>query len=267
MSRTAKRPRGGNSENASTHMGLLGISLTMAASPDLTNLGLSSMDLPVRLSIFSLISANLQAMWAVCQSRTGEYPLEICPGWFNTITWAVKSETPVAGLFLESEATFPLLISLTETFLTLKPTLSPGTASGRDSWCISTDLTSVVTALGAKVTTMPGLMMPVSTRPTGTVPIPPILYTSCRGRRRGLSLGREGGRMESRASRRVMPLALPSFLSTFHPLYQDMFSEALIMLSPCHPEMGTKGTATGLYPTFLMKFWTSFWISSNLAWL
>merc|ERR1712241_994803 len=29
--------------------------------------------------------------------------------------------------------------------------------------------------VGAKVTTMPGLMMPVSTRPTGTVPIPPIL--------------------------------------------------------------------------------------------
>merc|ERR1719436_372066 len=38
-----------------------------------------------------------------------------------------------------------------------------------------------------------------------------------------------------------MPLALPSFLSTFQPLYQDMFLEAWIMLSPCHPEMGTKG--------------------------
>merc|ERR1712224_912449 len=65
MSRTAKRPRGGNSENASTHIGLLGRSLTMAASPDLMNLGLSSVDLPVRRSTFSLISANLQAMWAV----------------------------------------------------------------------------------------------------------------------------------------------------------------------------------------------------------
>ncbi len=42
-------------------------------------------------------------------------------------------------------------------------------------WCISTDLTSVVTLVGAKVTTMPALMTPVSTRPTGTVPIPPIL--------------------------------------------------------------------------------------------
>merc|ERR1711911_166869 len=65
MSLTAKRPRGGYSEKASTHMGLLGISLTMAASPDLMNLGFSSVALPVRLSTFCLISANLQAMWAV----------------------------------------------------------------------------------------------------------------------------------------------------------------------------------------------------------
>ena len=35
-------------------------------------------------------------------------------------------------------------------------TLSPGPASGSDSWCISTDLTSVDRADGAKVTTMPG---------------------------------------------------------------------------------------------------------------
>ena len=54
-------------------------------------------------------------------------------------------------------------------------TLSPRVASGRDSLCISMDLTSVVSWLGAKVTTMPCLMTPVSTRPTGTVPIPPIL--------------------------------------------------------------------------------------------
>merc|ERR1719283_67628 len=175
MSRTAKRPRGGYSEKASTHIGLLGTSLTIAASPDLMNFGLSSVDLPVRRSTFSLISANLHAICAVWQSKTGLYPLDTCPGWFKTITWAVKSETPAAGLFLESEATYPLLISLTDTFLMLNPTLSPGVASGRDSWCISTDLTSVVSWLGAKVTTMPGLMIPVSTRPTGTVPIPPIL--------------------------------------------------------------------------------------------
>ena len=38
-----------------------------------------------------------------------------------------------------------------------------------------------------------------------------------RGSLRGLSVGLLGGMMESRASSRVMPLALPSFLSTFHP--------------------------------------------------
>merc|ERR1719361_92346 len=144
-------------------------------------------------------------------------PLDTCPGWFSTMTWAVKSETPEAGLFLESGVTYPRLMSLTDTFLMLKPTLSPGTASGRDSWCISTDLTSVERPTGAKVTTMPGL-----------------------------SVGLLGGMMESRASRRVMPLALPSFLSTFQPLYQVMLVEASIMLSPCHPEMGTKATAAGL---------------------
>merc|ERR1712032_535464 len=72
MSLTANLPRGGNSAKGSTHMGLLGSSLTMAASPDLMNLGASSVDLPVRLSTFSRISANLQAMWAVWQSSTGE---------------------------------------------------------------------------------------------------------------------------------------------------------------------------------------------------
>merc|ERR1719342_2007483 len=246
MSLTANLPRGGNSEKASTHIGLEGISLTMAASPELMNLGASSVDLPVRLSTFSKISENLHAMWAVWQSRTGLYPLETCPGWLRTMTWAVKSATPQAGLFLESEATFPLLMSFTETFLTLNPTLSPGTASGSDSWCISTDLTSVVSWVGAKVTTIPGLMTPVSTLPTGTVPIPPILYTSWRGSLRGLSVGLVGGMMVSRASRRVVPDALPSFLSMFHPFHQPMFLEALNMLSPCQPEMGTKATAAGL---------------------
>merc|ERR1719342_544711 len=86
-----------------------------------------------------------------------------------------------------------------------------------------------------------------------------------RGSLRGLSVGLVGGMMESRASRRVVPLALPSLRSTFHPLYQFMLVEVLIMLSPCHPEMGTKATAAGLYPTFLMKPPTSFLISSNLA--
>lgn len=58
-------PSGGYSEKLSTHMGLPGTISTMAASPDLRDLGLSSSFLPDRRSIFSLSSANLQAMWAV----------------------------------------------------------------------------------------------------------------------------------------------------------------------------------------------------------
>ena len=71
-----------------------------------------------------------------------------------------------------SPATIPRLMSFTEMFFTLKPTLSPGKASVRASWCISTDLTSVDMLAGEKVTTIPGFKIPVSTRPTGTVPIP-----------------------------------------------------------------------------------------------
>lgn len=72
ISRTAKRPKGGNSVKVSTHIGFWGTRSTMAASPDLTNLGLSSSFLPERRSIFSLISLKRQAIWAVWQSRTGE---------------------------------------------------------------------------------------------------------------------------------------------------------------------------------------------------
>jgi hypothetical protein len=87
----------------------------------------------------------------------------------------LKDVTDLAGSFLLSEATFPLLISLTEIPLTLKPTLSPGPAYASYSWCISTDLTSVTIPEGAKHMDIFGLMIPVSTLPTGTVPIPPIL--------------------------------------------------------------------------------------------
>lgn len=46
------------------------------------------------------------------------------------------------------------------------------------------------------------------------------------------------------------------------PLYQGQLVEASIMLSPWKPEMGTKATVLGLYPTFLMKLETSLTISS-----
>ena len=67
-------------------MGLLGIIFTMHESPDLTNLGLTSISLPVRLSILVWSSENLHAKWAVWQSSTGEYPAVIWPGWLRTMT-------------------------------------------------------------------------------------------------------------------------------------------------------------------------------------
>jgi len=62
MSLTANLPSGGNSLNDSTTIGLDGIILTIAASPDLIDFGNSSVTLPVLLSILFSISANLQAM-------------------------------------------------------------------------------------------------------------------------------------------------------------------------------------------------------------
>ena len=75
-------------------------------------------------------------------------------------------------------------------------------------------------------------------------------------------MGRVGGSMASMASRRVLPVTSPDLVSFFHPLYQGMLVVASTMLSPCHPEMGTKGTFLGLNPTFLMKLEVSLMISS-----
>ena len=82
---------------------------------------------------------------------------------------------------------------------------------------------------GANVTLIPDFKIPVSTRPTGTVPIPLILKTSYNGILKGFSVGRFGGIIESRASIKV------------GPLYQLRFYDFSIMLSPHHPEIGTKG--------------------------
>jgi len=79
-----------------------------------------------------------------------------------------------------------------------------------------------------------GFNVPVSTLPTGTVPIPPILYTSYNGNLSGLSDGLFGGMMESRHSMRVFPL------------YHDMLADFSIMLSPTHPEIGMNGILSGL---------------------
>jgi len=72
ISLTANLPSGGYSENTSTHIGFVGTKVTIAASPVLMNLGSSSNTTPVLLSILLLISANLQAICAVWQSKTGQ---------------------------------------------------------------------------------------------------------------------------------------------------------------------------------------------------
>jgi len=89
---------------------------------------------------------------------------------------------------------------------------------------------------------MPGLRIPVSTLPTGTVPIPPILYTSYKGSLKALSVGLLGGTIKSRASKRV------------GPLYQGRLADLSIILSPTQPEIGMKGIVLGLYPIFFKKF-------------
>jgi len=86
MSLTANLPNGGYSEKTSQHNGFDGVKVIIAASPDLMNFGSSSRTAPFLLSIFDLISANLHAIWAVWQSKTGVYPLVIYPGWFKMIT-------------------------------------------------------------------------------------------------------------------------------------------------------------------------------------
>jgi len=76
-------------------------------------------------------------------------------------------------------------------------------------------------------------MIPVSTLPTGTVPIPPILYTSYNGSLSGLSVGLDGGMIKLSASNKI------------GPLYQPKFGDLSTMLSPTHPEIGTNGIFFG----------------------
>jgi hypothetical protein len=56
---------------------------------------------------------------------TGVYPAMMRLGWSSTMTCASKFPVGSAGSFLASDATMPRLISFTDTFFTLKPTLSP----------------------------------------------------------------------------------------------------------------------------------------------
>jgi len=98
-------------------------------------------------------------------------------------------------------------------------------------------------------------MIPVSTLPTGTVPIPPILYTSYNGNLNGFSVGLVGGMIKSNASFK------------HGPLYHGKFADFSTMLSPFHPEIGMNGTFFGSYPIFFKYAATSVTISVYLSYL
>ena len=51
MSRTANRPKGGNSVNVSTHMGFVGTKSTIAESPDFMAFGLSKLSISKKLIV------------------------------------------------------------------------------------------------------------------------------------------------------------------------------------------------------------------------
>ncbi len=101
MSLTAKRPRGANSLKGSTHMGLLGTSLTIAASPDLMNLGSVSVALPKFVFLLT-IEIKWFSYWRN-RSRSGVY--------FVLMSSDPKDETS----FLNRP--FGKTIGLTENFL------------------------------------------------------------------------------------------------------------------------------------------------------
>ena len=91
------------------------------------------------------------------------------------ITCALKLMHSLAGSFFMSETTCPLLTSSYFICFTLNPTISPVNASCEGSKYISKEPTSDYRSVGAIYTVIPTFKTPVSIRPTGTVPTPPIL--------------------------------------------------------------------------------------------
>src|SRR5437667_12635129 len=96
------------------------------------------------------------------------------------------------------------------------------------------------------MTLSPSFTTPVSTRPTGTVPTPAIVYTSCIGTRRGLSNGLGGGMKSFSASNTVTPL--------YHVVLVLFFDR----LSPSHPLVGTNGLFVMSEPTVFSNPSSSF---------
>src|SRR3990172_1835837 len=252
MSRMAKRPICGKALKDSITMGFVGRIFTIAASPVLMKSGFSAFVAPVFGSRLLWISSNVQATWAVCAWKTGVYPAVITDGGFTTMICAVKDFATVGGVSA-GPATSPRRMSFFSTPRTLNPTLSPGSAWGICSWCISMLLISPILSEGMKWTFMPTFRTPVSIRPTGTVPAPVIEYTSWMGSRRGLSVGFGGTWSSLKAATRV------------GPLYQPIFVDGFAMLSPLYALMGMKGILSTLYPTDFRRVETSDLMSLNRA--
>src|SRR5207249_12232162 len=157
-----------------------------------------------------------------------------------TMIWPTNAFATVGGLSVWP-MTSPLPISFLATPRMLNPMLSPGSALVILTWCVSIVLHSPTLPDGQKITLSPSFNTPVSTRPTGTVPTPVIVYTSWIGTLNGLLSGFGGGVNWSNASRMVAPL------------YHGVLALFLARLSPFHPLVGTKGILLISKPTVLSK--------------
>src|SRR3989338_7208996 len=169
--------------------------------------------------------------------NTGVYPTVMTVGWLSTTIWAVNSVATV-GTLSTWPKTSPLVMSFSPMPLTLNPILSPGSACCSCSWCISIDLTSPETPFpslpGTTMTLSLTFIIPVSTLPTGTTPMPVILYTSWIGSLNGRLVGFSGGWNKSINSSKVGPLnqLILSNFSCLFPTASILFTATAIWFTP-----------------------------------
>mmetsp|Transcript_106844 Transcript_106844/g.297458 ORF Transcript_106844/g.297458 Transcript_106844/m.297458 type:complete len:243 (-) Transcript_106844:322-1050(-) len=166
----------------------------------------------------------------------------------------MKCSASAAGSLVRKERTMPRWRS--RAFRPLPrptPTMSPPLASLTLSPSFWMDCTSAIWPLGEKITLTPTRMEPVSTRPTTTTPASSVSCTFSTGSLNGFSAGRFMGPSSSKTSKAGFP--------GYQPVSEDLETR----LSPCRPEIGTKGTSFCLYPTSFKKAETTFLISSNFA--
>src|SRR3989338_5742423 len=188
--------------------------------------------------------------------NTGVYPTVNTLGLFITTICAVNSLTTVGGLS-SLPNTSPLAMSFLLIPLTENPTLSPGSACWICSWCISIVLTSPFTPFpslaGTIITLSPSFITPVSTLPTGTTPIPVMLYTSCNGSLNGNVVGFNG----------ISNLSICSI--TVGPVYHAILSDFFTIFSPRYAAVGMNSTLSNLNPTPFSNVPSSVLTFSNLS--